>query len=35
AAAEVSGKSGMEALITYLQVLGTMVKFEEGKVYRE
>ncbi|VAX25765.1 Cytochrome c oxidase (cbb3-type) subunit CcoO [hydrothermal vent metagenome] len=35
AAAEVSGKSGMDALINYLQVLGTMIKFEEGKVYRE
>ncbi len=35
APAEVAGKTGMDALITYLQVLGTMVKFEEGKVYRE
>jgi len=25
----------MDALVAYLQVLGTMVNFEEGKDYRE
>ncbi len=35
AAAAVKGKTEMDALIAYLQVLGTMVKFEPGKDYRE
>jgi len=35
AAAAVSGKTEMDAVIAYLQVLGTMVKFEKGKDYRE
>jgi cytochrome c oxidase cbb3-type subunit 2 len=35
AAAEVGGKTEMDALVAYLQVLGTMVRFEEGKDYRE
>jgi len=35
AAATVHGKTEMEAVVAYLQVLGTMVKFEEGKDYRE
>jgi cytochrome c oxidase cbb3-type subunit 2 len=35
AAAEVQGKTEMEAIVAYLQVLGTMVTFEEGKDYRE
>ena len=32
---EVAGKTEMDAMVAYLQVLGTMVKFEEGKDYRE
>jgi len=36
AAAEgVKGKNELDAVVAYLQVLGTMVKFEEGKDYRE
>jgi cytochrome c oxidase cbb3-type subunit 2 len=35
AAAHVEGKTEMEATVAYLQVLGTMVPFEEGKAYRE
>jgi len=35
AAAAVRGKTEMDAMIAYLQVLGTMVKFEAGKDYRE
>jgi cytochrome c oxidase cbb3-type subunit 2 len=35
AAAAVHGKTEMDALVAYLQVLGTMVKFQEGKDYRE
>lgn len=35
AQAEVAGKTGMDAVVSYLQVLGTMIKFEKGKVYRE
>jgi len=35
AAAAVEGKTEMEALVAYLQVLGTMVKFEPGREYRE
>jgi cytochrome c oxidase cbb3-type subunit 2 len=31
----VKGKSELDAVVAYLQVLGTMVKFEEGKDYRE
>jgi cytochrome c oxidase cbb3-type subunit 2 len=31
----VAGKNELEAVVAYLQVLGTMVKFEEGKDYRE
>ena len=34
AAKAVEGKPEMDAMIAYLQVLGTMVKFEEGKDYR-
>ena len=32
--AEVEGKTEMQALVAYLQVLGTMVKFDETKDYR-
>jgi len=35
AAAAVKGKTEMDAVVAYLQVLGTMVKFQEGKDYRE
>jgi len=35
AAAAVKGKTEMDAMIAYLQVLGTMVNFEKGKDYRE
>ena len=35
AAKEVEGKSELDAMVAYLQVLGTMVTFEEGKDYRE
>jgi len=35
AARRVNGMSEMEAMVAYLQVLGTMVQFEEGKAYRE
>lgn len=35
AAAGVQDKTEMDALVAYLQVLGTMVKFEKGKDYRE
>ncbi len=35
AADAVQGKTEMDALVAYLQVLGTMVKLEEGKAYRE
>ena len=35
AAGEVHGKTEMQAVVAYLQVLGTMVKFDEGKDYRE
>lgn len=35
AAEQVKGKTEMEAVVAYLQVLGTMVKFEEGVDYRE
>ncbi len=32
---DVNGKTELEALVAYLQVLGTMIKFEEGKDYRD
>jgi cytochrome c oxidase cbb3-type subunit 2 len=35
AATEVEGKTELEAIVAYLQVLGTMVTFEEGVDYRE
>lgn len=35
AAGSVQGKTEMDAVVAYLQVLGTMVKFEEGVDYRE
>lgn len=35
AASAVQGKTEMEAMIAYLQVLGTMVNFQEGKDYRQ
>jgi len=35
AAASTDGKTEMVALVTYLQSLGTMIKFEEGKDYRD
>ena len=35
AADEVQGKTEMDAVVAYLQVLGTMAKLEEGKEYRE
>lgn len=35
APAKVKGKTEMEALVAYLQVLGTMAKIEHGKEYRE
>ncbi len=34
-AAEVAGKTEMDAMVAYLQVLGTMVKFDENISYRE
>nr|VFK38373.1 MAG: cytochrome c oxidase cbb3-type subunit 2 [Candidatus Kentron sp. TC]VFK39796.1 MAG: cytochrome c oxidase cbb3-type subunit 2 [Candidatus Kentron sp. TC]VFK54219.1 MAG: cytochrome c oxidase cbb3-type subunit 2 [Candidatus Kentron sp. TC] len=35
AGAAVNGKTEMQAITAYLQVLGTMVKIEKGKDYRE
>ncbi len=35
AAAAVEGKTEMDGMIAYLQVLGTMVNFQEGKDYRK
>lgn len=35
ASASVEGKTEMQALVAYLQVLGTMVKFEPGRDYRD
>lgn len=35
AAAAVEGKTEMQALVAYLQVLGTMIKFEPGRDYRD
>ncbi|VAX07915.1 Cytochrome c oxidase (cbb3-type) subunit CcoO [hydrothermal vent metagenome] len=35
AAASVEGKTEMDAMVAYLQVLGTMIRFDEGIDYRE
>ena len=35
AAEAVRGKTEIQAMIAYLQVLGTMVHFQEGKDYRQ
>ncbi len=35
AASNVANKTEMDALIAYLQVLGTMIKFEPGRDYRD
>jgi cytochrome c oxidase cbb3-type subunit 2 len=35
APALLDGKTEMDALVTYLQVLGTMATLDEGKVYRD
>ena len=35
AAESVEGKTEMDALVAYLQVLGTMIKFEPGRDYRD
>jgi cytochrome c oxidase cbb3-type subunit 2 len=35
APALLEGKTDMDALVTYLQVLGTMATLDEAKVYRE
>lgn len=35
APALVEGKTEMDALVTYMQVLGTMVALDESKTYRE
>jgi len=35
AAASVEGKTEMDAIVAYLQVLGTMIKFEPGRDYRD
>lgn len=35
AAAEVEGKTEMQAVVAYLQSLGNMIKFEDGVTYRE
>jgi cytochrome c oxidase cbb3-type subunit 2 len=32
---EVEGKTEEDAMVAYLQVLGTMAKLDEDKVYRE
>ncbi len=32
---EVKGKNELQAIVAYLQVLGTMVKFDETKDYRK
>jgi cytochrome c oxidase cbb3-type subunit 2 len=32
---EVQGKTEMDAMVAYLQVLGTMIDFREGRDYRE
>ena len=31
----IKGKTEMDAMVAYLQVLGTMIKFQEGVTYRE
>jgi cytochrome c oxidase cbb3-type subunit 2 len=33
--AELAGKTEEDAVVAYLQVLGTMAKLDENKVYRE
>jgi len=35
APALVEGKTEMDAMVAYLQVLGTMINFREGRDYRE
>jgi len=35
ASTSVEGKTEMDALVAYLQVLGTMIEFKEGRDYRE
>ena len=35
AAEAVKGKTELDALVAYLQVLGTMIKFQEGVNYRD
>jgi cytochrome c oxidase cbb3-type subunit 2 len=35
AASEVQGKTELDAVVAYLQVLGTMVKFDENVDYRK
>ena len=35
AAESVEGKTEMQAMVSYLQVLGTMIKFEPGRDYRD
>jgi cytochrome c oxidase cbb3-type subunit 2 len=35
AAIDVEGKTEMDAMVAYLQVLGTMVKFQPGRDYRD
>lgn len=35
AAEAVAGKTEMDAMVAYLQTLGTMIKFEDGVTYRE
>ncbi|MES9883472.1 MAG: cytochrome-c oxidase, cbb3-type subunit II [Sedimenticola sp.] len=35
AAAQVEGKTEEDAMVAYLQILGTMVKLDESKAYRE
>jgi len=35
AAAQVEGKTEMQAMVAYLQSLGNMIKFEDGVTYRE
>ena len=35
ASESVAGKTEMDAMVAYLQVLGTMIKFENGTTYRE
>jgi cytochrome c oxidase cbb3-type subunit 2 len=35
APASVEGKTELDAMVAYLQVLGTMISFREGRDYRE